>query len=876
MMLAAALYRAAIRLAPHEFRREYAAAMARDFQDVYHEEKAHGSVPAARYAVWAIVDALRASFAERRAMIGRDVTFALRTLAKTPLFAFVVVLTLALGIGANAAVFSVIDGVLLRPLPYAHADRLVMIWKREPNSTTGQDVMSKEDAMDAGSMSPSIEGVGVFTGTLGTIAIAGAEPFRFAGAAMSPGLPDVLGVRPQLGRTFAEGDAKIGNPRVALISDRFWHDHFAGDPHAVGKMFVVNDRPTTIVGVLPPGFLMPDPYRFGNGGRDVFLVLRQPPNQRLAHFLHVVARVRPGTPLATVQAQLDVVAARLATKYPVSNAQVTFVAHELSDDLLGKTRPALVIVSIAVLALLLIACANVANLLLARAATREREIAVRVAVGAPRGRIVALLLTEVLVLATAGALVGIALAAIGVRSFIALGPSEIPRLDGIRIDGTVLAVTALMTLVAALIAGLTPAIALTRPDLVRALKQGDRSGSGTAGRVARNGFVVIEVALALALVVTSALLVRSFDALTRTDVGFRTEHLAVFTNAGLTRKRYPTQASKEPFYDRVLARLRAIPGIDAVALGATIPFANDNDFGYTFRLESAPPPRPGHDLETPLNAVTPDYFRTLGIGVVRGRVFSAADRFAATPVAIVDESFARRYFGSADPIGKRLTLDSEGKAVKRTIVGIVPAIDSTSMVKRDVSMLYVPLAQSRDLDSTDGLVRTSVAPATLGPQIAAAVRAAEPSLPAAQLRSYATVIDEQTARERTSATLLGLLAAIALALALAGIYGLVSYNVTQRTREFGIRMALGARPADVTRDVVVRALRLTACGILAGVVIAGLGARALRGQLYGVSPFDPVTFAAVTLLLIVCASLASLVPALRATRVDPIVALRYD
>jgi predicted permease len=281
-------------------------------------------------------------------------------------------------------------------------------------------------------------------------------------------------------------------------------------------------------------------------------------------------------------------------------------------------------------------------------------------------------------------------------------------------------------------------------------------------------------------------------------------------------------------------------------------------------------------LESPLNAVTPEFFRTLGLGVVRGRVFSAADRYAAVPVAIVDEGFARRYFGKADPVGKRLTVTSEGATVKRTIVGIVPTIDSYSITRRDPSMLYIPLAQSRDLDSTDGVVRTSVDPASLAPQIAAAIRAAEPSLPAPQMRTYATVISEQTARERTSAMLLGLLAAIALVLALAGIYSLVSYNVTQRTREFGIRMALGARPLDVARDVVVRALRLTALGILTGVVVAGLGARALRGQLYGVDPFDPVTFAGVTLLLIVCATFASLVPALRATRVDPIIALRYD
>jgi putative ABC transport system permease protein len=876
MMLAAALYRAAIRLAPHEFRREYAAVMTRDFQDVYHEEKAHGSVPAARYAVWAIVDALRASFEERRAMIARDVTFALRTLAKTPLFAFVVVLTLALGIGANAAVFSVIDGVLLRPLPYAHTDRLVMIWKNEPSSPTRQDVMSKEDTMDAGRMAPAIEGAGYFTGTLGTVVKRGTPPFRFAGAAMSPGLFDVLGVRPQLGRTFGSHDADIGAPRVALISERFWRDHFGADPRALGQSILVNDRPTTVIGVLPPNYLMPDPYHFGHGARDVFLCLRQPPNQRGSHFLHAVARVRPGASLATVQAQLDVVASRLAAKYPATNAQVSFNAHPLADDLLGNARPALTIVSIAVLALLLVACANVANLLLARAATREREIAVRVAVGAPRARIVALLLTEVFVLAGAGAVVGTALAALGVRAFVALDPGDIPRLDGIRIDGTVLTVTALTTVLAALIAGLTPAVALTRPDLVRALKQGDRSGTGGGGRFARNVFVVVEVALALALVVTSALLVRSFDTLTKTDVGFRTEHLAVFTNAGLTRKRYPTQLSKEPFYDRVLAQLRAVPGVDAAALGATIPFANDNDFGYNFRLEGAPAPRPGHELESPLNAVTPDYFRTLGVGVVRGRVFSAADRYAAVPVAIVDEGFARRYFGNADPVGKRLTVTSEGATLKRTIVGIVPTIDSYSIVHRDMSMLYIPLAQSRDLDSTDGVVRTSVDPASLAPQIAAAIRAAEPSLPAPQMRTYATVISEQTARERTSATLLGLLAAIALVLALAGIYSLVSYNVTQRTREFGIRIALGARPSDVARDVVVRALRLTALGILAGVVVAGLGARALRGQLYGVDPFDPVTFAAVTLLLIVCATFASLAPALRATRVDPIIALRYD
>lgn len=875
-MIAAALYRAALTLAPREFRLEYGEPMVHDFQDVYDEEQtAHGSIAAWRYACAAFWNAVWVSLAERGGVIARDLAFSIRTLAKTPLFALVVIVTLGLGIGANAAVFSVIDGVLLRPLPYAHADRLVMLWKRSTLEPGVYDVMSKEDAADAG-RAAALDGAGWFAGAVGTIAVPGAEPFRFTGSAMNSGLLTVLGVRAQLGRLFVAGDDDLRAPRVAVLSDRLWRTQFGADPHAVGRIVAINDRPTTIVGVLPPGFLMPNPLRFGNTGDDVFVVLRQPPNQRGSHYLNVVARLRAGVTVEALNAQLGVISARLAAAYPASNATNSMLARPLQDDLIGDIRPALLVVSIAVLALLLVACANVANLLLSRAAARDRELAVRLAVGAPRSRIIAQLITESALLSALGAGLGIALAQLAVRAFVALAPPEIPRLDEVRIDGAVLAFTLLVTLASAVLAGLAPALALSRPNLARALKEGDRGGSGGGGRTARSAFVVVEIALALALVVTSCLLVRGFAALTATDVGFRTDRLVTFTGSGLTRKRYPTQASKEPFYDRLLAQLQAIPGVEAAALGATIPFANDNNYGYSIAIAGRSRALPGHEDSSGVNAVTADYFRTLGVTVQRGRAFAAGDRLAALPVAIVDGGFVRRYFPGVDPLGKRVTITSEGADVVRVVVGVVPSIHSTALVKPDQTMLYIPLAQSRDLDTTDGVIRTNVDPASLSAQIVAAYRVAEPASAPPTVRTYAAVIARETARARAGAFLLGVLAAIAFVLALAGIYAVVSYNVAQRTHEIGIRMALGARYADIAGDVLGRGLRLTGLGIAAGLVVAALAARALGGQLYGVAPYDPLTYAAAVLLILTCAAAASLLPARRATRVDPMIALRTE
>jgi len=586
--------------------------------------------------------------------------------------------------------------------------------------------------------------------------------------------------------------------------------------------------------------------------------------------------MRGGTTIEAVQAQLGVVSSRLAAAYPASNATNSIIARPLGDELIGNIRPALLIVSIAVLALLLVACANVANLLLSRAATRGRELAVRVAVGAPRSRIIAQLLTESALLSAVGAVLGIALAQLAVRAFIALAPPEIPRLNEVRIDGAVLAFTMLVTIASAVAAGLTPAIALSRPNLARVLKDGDRGGSGVAGRTARNAFVVVEVALALALVVTSCLLVRSFGALTATDVGFRTERLVTFTGSGLTRKRYPTQASKEPFYTRLLSQLQSIPGVEAAALGATIPFANDNDFGYSISIAGRARALPGHEDASGVNAVTADYFRALGLSMLRGRAFARSDRFPTLPVAIVDTGFVQRYFPHENPIGKRVTITSEGTDVVRTVVGVVPSIHSASMLKPDTTMLYIPLEQSRDLDTTDGVIRAGVDPASLTAQIVAAYRAAEPATAAPTVRTYDAVIARETSRARASAFLLGVLAAIAFVLALAGIYAVVSYNVAQRTHEIGIRMALGARYTDIAGDVLVRGLRLTAAGIVAGLGIAALAARAVKDQLYGVAPYDPLTYAAAVVLIAACAAAASLLPARRATHVDPMIALRAE
>ncbi len=871
-MISEALYRLACSLAPRAFRDVYGKQMLLDFRERIAEERQRGVATAAWYAVAATADAVGAALSEHISDVRRDLSFAVRSLSKTPVFSLVVVATLALGIGAVVAVFSVVDAVLLAPLPYPASDRLVSISRLNLASPHVDDVMSFEDAQDIARSAPAVASLGVFAHTQGAISTSGVAVYPFSGLASVPSLLTTLAVVPELGRNLTSADLRPGSPRVVLLSDAFWHAHFGGDPHVIGTRIFVADRRTTVVGILPAGFLAPETYRFGRP-TDVLLPLRLATSDRGARYLEVVARLRGGYGAAALRSETTLIARRLAAAYPASNKGVEFGVRSLGVAVAGSTAPVLRVLMLAVAALLLIACANVANMLLARAASREREIAVRLALGAPRRRIVAQLMTETALLGIVGGMLGTALGAAAVRAFAVLAPAQIPRLNDVRIDGAVIAVALAATGSAVLLAGLVPSLALASSDLVRALKDGERGAGGARGRLLRDGFVVLQIALALALVTDSSLLARSFGAMVATDPGFRTDHLFVVTDTGLSRARYSDVSSRVRFYDRVAVELATVPGIEAAGFGLSIPFANENHDGENFRIAGEPPPRPGDQPDTTANAVSPGFFAALGLKPLQGRVLERDDVAGARPVVVVDEAFARRFLAGR-ALGRRITLDSDN--VTRTVVGVVPGIHSETLVDPDPATAYVPLAQTAAWSTTDLAVRSTLKTAALRTVLADAYHKGDPGLPEPTLLRYDRVIARETARPRAAAALLAALALIALALALAGVYGVVSYNVAQRTHEFGIRMALGARTAEILRAATTDGARLAVVGLACGVVLGLTSTRAIGDQLYRVAPTDPPTYIAVGALLAVCVAVSLVLPALRAARVNPAIALRYE
>jgi putative ABC transport system permease protein len=828
----------------------------------------------------------------------QDLRLALRQLAKSPAFSAVAVLTLAVGIGANTAIFSAVNTVLLRPLPYPHADRLAEI-----TTSAAEGIrfgVSYPDLLDLRGLTRDFTGVAAYSTQRYNLTGAG-DPREVQAAFVTANLFDVLGVQPQIGRPFTAAQER--DP-VALISYGLWATSFGRDPGLLGKSIALDGKSYTVVGVLPAGFHFPD--------TDVTVwtpvggILAEEPqalSNRGFHALNAVARIAPTVTLTQVGGDLDVLAKRIAAETqsdtgprrvvafssgpggsgggprtkvsPLDN--LGFHATLLRDAAIGDVRTRLWVLVGAVGLVLLIACANAANLLLARAAARRREMAIRRALGAGRGRLIRQLLTESVLLALTAAALGLLIANWGLDALLTLWPRALPRSAEVGLDGTVLAFTVGLAVVTGLVFGLVPALRTTAPRIEEALREDSGSSTGGRRRRLQGALVVAEVALALVLLVGAGLLVRSFIALNRVNPGYDTRDVLA-ARIRLTPARFPTPPQQKDFYNAVLASLASRPDVAVAGLTVTLPLSGN------FRIIAFDPHSVRADYPDPImialaSVVSPDYFAALRIPIRRGRGFTAEDREGAPPVAMVSERFARDLWPGADPIGKQFPLGGPRTGPRlMTVVGVVDDLRSGSLDEVAARpALYTSALQENGQSEMWVVMRSRTgSPLKLAGAIRDAVRLADPQQPIGDLVSLEQLIGRQTAARRFNTTLLSVFAVLAVVLALVGIYGVTSYAVAQRYRELGIRMALGARPRDVVRLLVGESLVRVVAGVVLGLAIALVATRALATMLFGVAPQDAATFAGTALLLAVVALVATWLPARRATRVDPMVTLRTE
>jgi predicted permease len=798
-----------------------------------------------------------------------DVRYALRALARTPGFTLAVVLTLALGIGVNSAIFSVVYGVLLRPLPYASPERLVVLYGRYPQF--GRTATSLPDFQDWRDGTHSFEQLAaVHKG--GFVLTSDGEPERVVADRVTSNFFATFGVRPVLGRAFLPDEDRMGgDDRVVVLSHGYWQRRFGGDPRIVGREIQLSGRPWTVVGIAPPGF------RYGREV-DLWAPTRADTTMpRRAEYLDLVGRLKPGVSVAQASADVAAVVRRLAEQYPATNGRITSEVIGLQEDLVRDVRPALFAFAGAVLLVLLIACANVANLLLARAATREREVAVRVALGAGRGRILRQLLTESMVLALLGGVAGIALASWGVAAIGATSLQFLPRQHEIGMDATVIAFSLALSIGTGLLFGLAPAMRLARGPLHTSLREGARGATGGALARMRNALVLAEVAVALVLLTGAGLLIRSFDKLTRVDLGFQPAGVLTYSLTFPSAK-FRETAQLPALYQSLADRSRALPGVGAVSLSASLPMSESSYLSYS--IEGEPPRAPdagGPPVDVQPFSVSPDYFDVLRIPLRRGRKLQAGDGAAGPRVAVINEEMARRVFGSRDPIGHRLTFGdpTDSTTAWITIVGVVGNVTQEGVTARAYPQLYQPLAQNAYRNVLVAL-RTDRSPLSLASAARNAARAVDRDLVVNDIQPLEARVAQNIARPRLSVWLLAGFAAVALVLAAIGIYGVMAYTVAQRTREIGVRMALGADPVSVKRLVVWQGMQPALIGVAVGLLGAFQASRLIASLLYGVSALDPVTFVLVPLFLATIALLATYLPARRATRVSPTVALQSE
>jgi len=796
-----------------------------------------------------------------------DVRLGLRLVRRAPGFALAAAGTLALGIGATSLVWSVAYGVLFKPLPYPEPERLVAIshiyrGRRAPLSPTNfLDFQAATKSLQASSI--YVRGEMTLTGV--------GEPVRVPGVEVGQGFFDVLGVRATLGRTLEAAENEPGQAKVAVLGNDLWRSRFGSDAGIIGRTITLNGEAHTVVGVMPRGFSFP-------ADRALWTPIELTPDFRRARgawYLGGIGRLKPDVVLAAASAEAETIGSRLAREYPNDNEGVGLGVTPLRDVLVGDTRLALLVLLGSVGFLLLIACANVAHLALARALTRGPEMAVRAALGAGRRRLVAQLLTESLVLAGLGGLLGVALAAGGLRVLKAAQPGVIPRLDEIGLDVPVLAFAAAVTIVCGALFGCLPALRAAGGSLTDALREGGRGTVGGSGRRTRGALVVAEMALAMLLLAGAGLLMRSFVKLRNVDPGLVAENVLTFA-VSTPESAYATPESRRAFYERLTERLRALPGVQHAAATSGLPLSGSL-FGFSFIIEGRPPVPPAQEPTIQVRTVTPDYFAALGIPLKKGRLLAAADREGTAPVLLISESAARRFFPNEEPLGQRLRLGwgEIPKGVGVEIVGVVGDVKVRNLESDAFDTAYLPHAQVPVTDQTI-VLKSAVPPLALAQSAAAAVRELDPQMPVSRVRSMDAVIGESVSRPRFYMALLTAFAALALALAAVGIFGVTSYAASQRIREIGIRMTIGASGRDVLRLVLAEVARTGVLGLLLGVAASLALSRALQGLLFRLAPTDPPAFIGSAVALGTVAALAALVPALRASRTDPAEALRAD
>ncbi|HYU34646.1 MAG TPA: ABC transporter permease [Thermoanaerobaculia bacterium] len=808
--------------------------------------------------------------------IWQDIRFGFRTLLRSPATSAVALLTLALGIGANTAIFSVVNGVLLEPLPYPDPDEIVLILESNPGLGFPRFSVAPPNFDDWRRQNQVFESMAAVS--QGRFNLTGGErPEAVPGARVTPDFFRVFGVQPALGRGFLPEEGGPGGPKVAVLSDDLWHRRFGSDPGVLHRQIPVDGESYSVIGVMPPGFesrsqqqiWLPLPWDF-------------PPESRGGHFLSVFARMKDGVTLERARAEMKTIAARLERQYPDSNHGWTTEVRRLHDALVEGVRPALVLLLAAVTFVLLIACANVANLLLARLASREREIAVRTALGAGRVRLVRQMLTESLVLFLVGGALGLLLASWAVQVLVALYGEDLPRRQAIGLDGRVLLFTLLVSLVTGLVFGLAPALSATSGGLFGALKEGGRAVAGGArGRLLRNLLVLGEVAVALVLLVGAGLLLRSFARLRAVDPGFHPEGVLT-AEIALPDQKYEQQERQIAFTRELLDRLRAIPGVQSADTVFPLPLGG-NDFVLAFSVQGRPDTSSTESsLHANIRLVTPDFFRTMGVRVLRGRVFTPHDDPKAPLVIVINKTMADRIWPGEDPIGKRITFgDAGGPEVQwMEVVGVAADVRHRALDQDSGAEVYWPQLQNPIGGQLSIVVKTAGDPALLRGAVREAVRSIDGDLPIERVRPLESVVSEALAGSRFQTVLLGIFAGAALLLAAIGVYGVISYSVAQRTHEIGIRMALGARRQQVLGLVIRQGMALVLAGVALGLALAvvliwWLSER-LAAFVYGGKPFDPVTLVVVPLVLLTVALVANWLPAQRATEVEPVVALRSE
>jgi putative ABC transport system permease protein len=809
----------------------------------------------------------------------QDLRYGVRALLKNRGFAAIAIFTLALGIGANSAIFSVINGVLLKPFAFPEPERLVVLWERALQRGLPRMVVSPPNFHDWRSQNQSFQAMAAYRVQDFNLTENG-EPERIRGARVSGSLLAVLGVQPMLGRDFRLEEDMANAPATVILSHGFWQRRFGANPQVIGQSVTLGNERTTIIGVMPPQFDFPPPITFRGEARplkaELWTPLRLPNdlNQRSAHNLFVLARLKPGISYAQAEADMQTIAQRLAKDYPAHNEGWDVQLVPLHQQVVGDVKTALWILPAVVACVLLIACANVANLLLVRATGRQRELAIRAALGAGRVRLIAQLLSESVLLALFSAIVGLGLAALALKLIAALAPQNIYRLDAVSLDGRVVLFTLVVSLLTALLFGFIPAWQTSQINLVTALKDGSAGASDGGGRQRlRNLLVIGEVALALLLLTGAGLLIRSFIRLQSAPTGFQAEQLTAVT-INLPRTSYPDRQQRLSFADRLLPKLAALPGLQAVAFSDNLPLDTGRQ-GTSFFLEGQAPSAPGREQHTNVSTVSPGYFQTMGVPLLQGREFTTADNADAPGVVIISNFLAQRYFPNQNPIGKRLDMGFRSGTWLQ-IVGVAADERHESMQAEFRPGMYLPYAQAPSSLPLIVLLRSAIDPASLAAAVRAQVRELDPQLPVYDVKTMAQVLANASARPRFMTFLLALFAGIAVLLAVIGIYGVISYTVAQSTRELGIRVALGAQPRDILKLVVGQGFVLVLLGTALGLAGAVPLTRLLAGMLYEVTATDPLAFSSVALLLLGAALLACLIPARRATRVDPLVALKCE